>query len=164
VGSGGPARPGGRQVLDVSQHVAAPDQIDAAVRFGQPLRDALLHVDAGGHLGLAGREGLQGAGGALQVAAHRLDAVHGEPEPARQLDAVAGLAGPDVTGQRPRRQPEPGGSPSPATRSNSRPEPRGARLWSTADAKASYSAKADPKPYSSSAVRTRAGARKHRAR
>ena len=122
----------------MSQHVPAPDQVDAAVRFGEPLRAALIHADAGGDLELGGRQHLQGASGIIQVTAHRLDPVHGEPEPARQLDAVAGLAGPTSTAS------EPGGRPSPATRSNSSPEPRGARLWSKAASKASYSAKADP--------------------
>lgn len=76
--------------------------------------------------------------GTLQLAAYRPDAVHGELEPARQLDAVAGLAGPHVHRERTRRQAEPGdqvkqqaGAPW-------------ARLWSNAAVKASHSAKADP--------------------
>ena len=58
----------------------------------------------GGDLGLGHRQGLQGAGGIVQVAAHRLHAVRGEAEPARQLDAVPGLAGPDIHRDRTRRQ------------------------------------------------------------
>jgi len=112
-GAAGPQDPAelaedGLQVLDVPRHVPAPDQVDAAVRFGQPLRDALIHADAGGDLGLGGGQGVQGTIGIIQMAARRLDAVHGEPEPARQLDAVPGLAGSDVHGERSRRQAKPG--------------------------------------------------------
>ena len=84
--------------------------------------------------------GMQAAQNLMKLAHALADSftVHGEPEPARQLDAVPRLAGPTSTAT------EPGARPSSATRSNSKPGPRGARLWSSASAKASYSAKADP--------------------
>jgi hypothetical protein len=124
----------------VDQHVTAPDQVDAAARFGQPLRDALLHADAGGDVGLGGRQRLQRAGGTLQVAAHRLDPVHDEPEPARQLDAVPGAAGADVYGERTGRQAEPGNQVKQQAGAA-----RGQAVVNAAS-KASYSAKADSSP------------------
>jgi hypothetical protein len=86
----------GVEILDVLENVPAPDQVYAAVGFTQPLGNSVVHPDTGCDVGLGGRESGEGASRAVQVAAHWIDAMHREPEPARQLDAVLALPCPDV--------------------------------------------------------------------
>ena len=88
------------------EHVPAPDQVGAGVRLGEPFGDAPVDADAGGDLGFCCGQGFQGASRVVEVAAHGLDAMHGEPEPAGQLDAEVGFAGSDIQGSRARRQAE----------------------------------------------------------
>ena len=60
--------------------------------------DTLVDADAAGDLRFGGGEGFQGASGVAEVAVDRFDAMHSEPEPAGQLDAVMACTGSDVQG------------------------------------------------------------------
>src|SRR5271154_1434389 len=73
-------------------------RVGAGVRVGDMFGDTLVDADAAGDLRVGGGEGFQGASGGAEGAVDRFDAMHREPEPAGQLDAVLAFAGSDVQG------------------------------------------------------------------